>query len=172
MKTIFIRPLEAGDIKEIADAFAKIGWNKPASQYERYLEEQRAGAQVTLAAFADDRFAGYLNVVWETDYAPFREAGIPEIQDFNVLPEFQRQGIGTQLMDEAERLAGERSRWVGIGVGMTADYGAAQQLYVRRGYVPDGRGLCYDGQPLSWGQNVRVDDSLVLHFLKMLHDRE
>ena len=54
----------------------------------------------------------------------------------------------------------------GIGVGMTADYGAAQRLYIKRGYVPDGRGLVAGEHHVSWGETVRVDDDLVLYFTK------
>lgn len=56
----------------------------------------------------------------------------------------------------------------GIGVGMTPDYGAAQILYVKRGYIPDGRGLTKDGLPLVYGGQVTIDDSLTLYFLKSL----
>jgi hypothetical protein len=51
---------------------------------------------------------------------------------------------------------------------MTADYGAAQHLYVRRGYLPDGRGLHYADRSLSYGDTVTVDDALVLNFTKRL----
>ena len=36
-----IRLLESRDIPQIAEAFAKLGWHKPASQYEQYLLEQK-----------------------------------------------------------------------------------------------------------------------------------
>ena len=167
--TPLIRPLEERDILPLVAAFAAIGWsNKTAAQYERYLAEQREGKRVTPLAFVDDHFVGYLNVVWECDYPPFREAAIPEIQDFNVLPDFQRRGIGSALMDEAERIAAERSPIVGIGVGMTADYGRGQRLYVQRGYVPDGLGLTSRHRPLAWGETIVVDDDLVLWFTKRL----
>jgi ribosomal protein S18 acetylase RimI-like enzyme len=51
-----------------------------------------------------------------------------------VLPRYRRQAIGTKLMDEAERLILERSPIIGIGVGLDSDCGAAQRLYVKRGY--------------------------------------
>jgi hypothetical protein len=51
---------------------------------------------------------------------------------------------------------------VGLGVGLYTDYGAAQRLYVRRGYVPDGRGLSSNNRPVKPGTYIRVDDSLVL----------
>lgn len=164
-----IRLLEAGDIPSIASAFAAIGWDKPASQYERYLAEQSRGERVVLVAFQDERFAGYLTVAWQSGYAPFRAAGIPEIVDFNVLPQVRRRGIGSRLMDEAEQRVAERSAVVGIGVGMDPDYGAAQRLYVKRGYVPDGRGLSSNGRHVRWGETVTVDDGLNLHFTKELN---
>jgi len=77
-------------------------------------------------------------------------------------------GIGTALMDEAERVIAARSAVAGIGAGMTADYGAAQRLYVRRGYLPDGRGLMTHERPVIAGKSVLVDDDLVLYLTKRL----
>ena len=163
-----LRPLQVDDVPLIAAAFAHLGWNKPAAQYERYLAEQQTGIRDTLTAWQNARFAGYLTIVWQSDYPPFRDARIPEIRDFNVLPQFRRQGIGTALMDAAESRISERSPIIGIGVGMTQDYGAAQRMYVQRGYVPDGRGLMYQEKPVVYGVAVMADDNLVLFFTKTL----
>jgi hypothetical protein len=57
---------------------------------------------------------------------------------------------------------------MGIGVGLYADYGAAQRLYVRLGYRPDGRGVWYGAQPAVPGQPYRLDDDLVLFLEKAL----
>jgi len=173
LSNVQIRLLQQSDIQPIATEFAKLGWDKPASQYMRYLEEQEAGDRVVLVAFIDSMFAGYVTILWESPYPFFWQDGIPEIVDFNVLPRVQRRGIGTRLMDEAEKRIAERASIAGIGVGMTSDYGAAQILYVQRGYIPDGRGLIKDGIPLSHGDQVIVDDSLTLYFTKLLkHDRK
>jgi GNAT superfamily N-acetyltransferase len=167
-----IRLLQTSDIAPIAAAFAELGWNKPASQYEQYLSEQEVGQRVVLVAWAELQrlqtleFAGYVTVCWQSHYPPFREANIPEIVDFNVLPKFRRQGIGAALMDEAESRVAAVSPVVGLGVGMTSDYGAAQRMYAKRGYIPDGRGLHSRGQPIQYGQSVPVDDDLVLYFTK------
>ena len=163
-----IRPLKAKDPPVFEEAFSAQGWRKPAAQYERYLAEQERGERTVLVAELGGEFAGYLTVVWESGYAPFREESVPEICDFNVLKKFWRLGTGTALMDEAERRIAERSPIVGIGVGLTADYGAAQVLYARRGYVPDGRGLSHDGKFLIYGDTAPVDDGLVLHLTKRL----
>jgi ribosomal protein S18 acetylase RimI-like enzyme len=133
MKHLVIRPLEGRDVATISAAFTNLGWNKPRSQYERYLSEQQRGIRALFVAFVRGDFAGYVTIVWTPSYPPFLVAGISEIQDFIVLPRFRRQGIGTHLMDEAERKVSEHSPIVGIGVGMPPDYGAAQRLYVRPG---------------------------------------
>lgn len=51
---------------------------------------------------------------------------------------------------------------------MVTDYNAAQRLYARRGYVPDGLGVTYEGRYVDEGQQVPMDDALVLHFTKDL----
>jgi GNAT superfamily N-acetyltransferase len=169
-----IRLLERHDIIPIAAAFAALGWEKPASQYEKYLSEQEAGDRVVLVALLGVQnlpildFAGYVTICWRSHYPPFHEQNIPEIMDFNVLPQFRCQGIGSRLMDAAEQRVATVGSVVGIGVGMTADYGAAQRMYARRGYVPDGRGLFSRGGPVQYGQTVPVDDDLVLYFTKKL----
>jgi ribosomal protein S18 acetylase RimI-like enzyme len=167
-RELLIRRLESRDIPEIAEAFQQLNWNKTASQYERYLVEQASGIRNVYVAFLENKFAGYLTICWNSSYEPFQKEKIPEIVDFNVLPEFRRQGIGTQLMDKAESEIAKISAVAGIGVGMTPDYGAAQRLYVLRGYVPDGRGLHHRNHYPVYGEQVTVDDDLALYLTKKL----
>lgn len=163
-----IRPLESKDIPEIADAFRQLGWNKPASQYERYLAQQELGVRDVYVAFVNGRFAGYLTICWESSYEPFLVHSIPEIVDFNVLPKFRRMRIGTLLMDRAEREIARLSSVAGIAVGMTSDYGAAQKLYILRGYIPDGRGLHWRDHYVHYREEIIVDDDLALYLTKEL----
>lgn len=165
---ILIRQLKDRDIEVMSAAFAGIGWDKPVSLFQRYLDEQESGLRVVLIAMEAEVFCGYLTIVWASDYAFFRQQSIPEIVDFNVLPRFRRRGIGTILMDEAENLIAVKSGTAGIGVGLTEDYGAAHILYIKRGYIPDGRGLTQAGKPLSYGNCVIVNDDLTLYFTKRL----
>jgi len=164
-----IQLLRSQDIQPIAAAFGKLGWDKPESQYERYLAEQISGQRLVLVANLAGIFAGYVTIMWESRYRPFREAGIPEIVDFNVLPADRRQGIGTMLMDEAEYRISQRASIVGIGVGMTEDYGAAHILYIKRGYIPDGRGISWNGKICQYGDQVVIDDSLAIYFTKKIN---
>jgi GNAT superfamily N-acetyltransferase len=163
-----LRALKHEDCESIAHAFAAQRWHKPVELYARYFRQQTAGERDMILAEVDDRFAGYLTIEWRSHYLPFKEADIPEITDFNVLIALHRRGIGTRLMDEAERRIARVSAIAGIGVGMTPDYGPAHMLYIRRGYVPDGRGLWYDNRPLKHGDPTVVDDSLTLYHTKHL----
>ena len=167
--TPVIRLLESKDIQEIAKAFQELGWNKPVSQYERYLAQQELGVRDVYVALVDGEFAGYLTICWESSYQPFFVKSIPEIADFNVLPKFRRMGIGTQLMDRAEREIAKIGSVAGIGVGMTADYGAAQRLYVLRGYIPDGLGLHWKDHHVHYSEDIVVDDELALFLTKELN---
>jgi GNAT superfamily N-acetyltransferase len=165
---LYIRLLETRDLEPIAAACAALGWNKPISLYQRYLLEQEQNQRTVFIALLEGLFAGYLTIVWQPDYPPFGTKKIPEIQDFNVLPQFRRRGIGTCLMDTAEQLVANHSPTVGIGVGMTADYGAAQRMYILRGYIPDGHGLVSNNKFLKYGEMVEVDHDLNLHLIKIL----
>jgi GNAT superfamily N-acetyltransferase len=121
--------------------------------FERCLSEQREKKRVLLVAEKTGRLIGYVQLVWTPLYATFRRLEIPEIQDLNVIPEERGQGLGGQLVDACEALVREAEKSeVGISVGLNQSYGAAQRLYVKRGYVPDGAGLCYDDVPVRAGE--------------------
>ena len=171
-----IRLLQKSDCPIITAAFTAIGWDKPQSQYERYVAQQTSGDRKVYVAEVDGEFAGYGCVVWVSGYEHFRDAGIPEIVDLNVLPQFRRNGIASMIMDTAEAAIAERAAKLrpgepviaGIGVGLYPDYGPAQRMYVRRGYVPDARGVAYDGTVLDPMAETVNDDSLNLHLTKRL----
>lgn len=165
---IHIRLLDESDPVVISQAFQEQGWAKSAEQYIQYLAEQQNGERVTWVAELDGAFAGYVNVLWNSYYPSFREQGIPEINDFNVLIKYQRQGIGSRLMDRAEEVIHERTETAGIGVGVFSDYGKAQILYARRGYIPDGQGIHKHDRYLKWGDETIIDDDVVLYLTKKL----
>lgn len=170
--TTTVREMLEADCAAIADAFREEGsTTKTLAQYQGYFADSKEGRRVVLLAEHDGHFVGYLTIVWDSAYAPFREEGIPEIVDFNVLQKYRRRRIGTALMDEAEQRIAQRSPIAGIGVGLTPDYGAAQVSYVKRRYVPDGRGLMTHDRFAQYGDQVRVDDDLVLHLVKQLPER-
>ena len=169
MINVKVEPLAPAHVEEIPRAFAAVGWpGKNASLYRRYLAEQGSGARSVLVASADGRVLGYVTVLWRSGYVPFCDAGIPEVSDLNVLPQFRRQHVGTALMDAAESMIAVRSTTAGLGVGLYADYAAAHLMYLNRGYVPDGRGVAYQFAPVAPGTTVRVDDDLNLMMTRVL----
>jgi GNAT superfamily N-acetyltransferase len=165
-----IRVLDKTDIAVIVSSFKKSGWQtKPASVFEQYLDEQNNDKRICLVAFVDDEFAGYVTLKWQSDYNNFSKDKVPVISDLNVLPGFRNKGIGSALIEKCEEHAAERSNIVGIGVGLYPDYGSAQRLYIKRGYIPDGHGATYNNQHVMPGREYIMDDDLVLWFTKKLN---
>ena len=160
------------DIDLISAAFNEIGWNKPVSLFEEYLTEQELGARLVWVAHAKDKFAGYVTLKWQSQYQSFKEQNIPEIMDLNVLPAYRKMGIGSLLLDSAEKVASTKSQIIGIGVGLyggaDGGYGPAQSLYMKRGYIPDGKGVTYNYEPTIPGNSYPLDDDLVLWLTKKL----
>jgi len=151
-----------------ADAFRRLGFNRPDGYYEQCLAENRMNKRVTLFAMSGSDMAGCAHLKFESDYPYFMENGIPEINDLNVFPEYRRQGIANRLMDAFEAIAAETGTHIGIGVGLFASYGAAQRIYCRRGYIPDGKGVSYQNKIVEKGAMVRLDDELALYFTKQV----
>lgn len=169
MNDLTIKPLNKEDISEIVSAFVQIGWNKPKSLYETYLEEQIDGKRSVFIAKEDGKFCGYVTLKWTSDYHSFNEQHIPEIADLNVLPLYRKKGIGTKLIQACEHLAKDRGKkMVGLGVGLIADYGNAQRLYIHLGFLPDGEGLHYKNTKINYGENVKADDDLVIYLTKSI----
>jgi len=167
-ENLLIRPLTEDDPECISAAFAGQGWDKPVAQYQRYLQEQTDGARAVFVAECGGDLAGYVTLVWVSNYPPFRSRNIPEIVDLNVLKIYQRRRIASALLEVVEKLAGKRSAVVGIGVGLTAAYGPAQRLYVKHGYVPDGHGVFQNGRFPAHGDQIQVDDDLALYLTRDL----
>lgn len=166
--SISIRAVGTADLASIVEAFELAGCAVTPEQLDRYLAEQSAGLRLFLFATWDGRVGGYLTLGWDAEYPPFRDAGLPEIQDLEVIPELRRRGLAAALLSRAEELASERSHAVGLSVGVYQAYGPAQRLYASRGYLPDGRGMTAGTRSLLGGETVQIDDSLSLHLIKDL----
>ncbi len=167
---LIIRDMEEPDAQVFTDELTAQGWHPELSGYLSRLQERAEGKCVALTAVYEGCPAGYVYVYLRADGdGPFREKGWPVIVDFNVLKKYQRRGIGNRLMDAAERIAGRYADTVCLGVGLCGSYGAAQRMYVRRGYIPDGSGVWYQGRPCVQYETVcTVDDDLILFLSKKL----
>ncbi|BAG39982.1 hypothetical protein OTT_0524 [Orientia tsutsugamushi str. Ikeda] len=123
-------------------------------------------------AHVHEQFAGYITLKWQSQYQSFKAQRIPEIMDLNVLPHYRKMGIGSLLLETAEKGASTKSEIIGIGVGLYAGadcgYGSDQRLYIKHGYIPDGKGVTYNYELTIPGNSYSLDDDLVLWFTKKL----
>ena len=139
------------------------------AEARRYLADHAEPDGASLIATTGSDVMGYIAIIWESDYAGFRSRGILLIHQIAVAGPFRRQGVATLLMDAAEQLVRDRGiATLGITVGLFDEYGPAQALYGRRGYIPDGRGACRGQRPLSKGMHVTIDDDLIIWLTKEL----
>lgn len=162
-----IRMMLKEDAGIMAKAFQEQGWSKSIEQYESYFKQQEANQRLVLI-IEDDGFCGYLTIVWQSDYKYFSNNHIPEIVDLNVLMKHRSKGYGYQLMKEAETIISQTHSEVGLRVGLLKDYGQAQRLYAKLGYMPDGLGISSGDHHYEYFENALVDDDLVLGYTKSL----
>lgn len=169
MSPITIRPLEPDDLALIAKTDGGPAWNAAPPLWQQYLADMAGGERDVLTAFDGGDLVGYGSLVWRSDYPPFAAEQIPEINNLVVADRARNRGIASRLIGHFEQLAVAKGRHlVGIGVGLYADYGAAQRLYAKLGYQPDGRGITYAGKHAIPDQTVSVDDDLILWLTKSI----
>ena len=167
---IDLRPLRADDLPRLAATQGGAAWkghNK--RRWNRYLTQQSQGLRDVLLADTGEAIVAYGSLAWVSQNPSFRIAGIPEIQDLVVAEAYRNVGLGTRMirsLEERASVAGHRL--IGLGVGLYRDYGAAQRLYSRLGYVLDGSGVSYKNVGVEPGSQVTVDDDLVIWMLRVL----
>lgn len=165
---IIIRDLEPADAGKITDEEIKQGWNVLIDKYTDRLKDRDAGKCVSLAAEYNGNVAGYINVYPRSEWGAFANKGYAEIIDFGVLEKYRCLGIGSRLMDAAEKVAANYSDTVYLGVGLHSGYGSAQRMYAKRGYIPDGSGVWYGEKPCAPYAPCENDDDLNLYLYKKL----
>jgi ribosomal protein S18 acetylase RimI-like enzyme len=158
------------DIDKLVYGFKEQNWNKPHELFSNYYNEQENKEKLVIIAELNDQVAGYVTLLPYAKDGPFANKSIPEIIDFNVLIKYQKRGIGRKIMDIAEMLAKEKSDYVSLSVGLHYGYGSAQRMYVKRGYIPDGTGVWYNGNQLEQNEKCENNDDLNLYFLKSLKE--
>ena len=166
--TILIRDMTEADVKVLADGEIAQGWGDTTEKHETRLRDKAAERCTPLVAEYDGQTVGYISVYRRTAHGPFAGKGWPELVDFGVLEKLRGHGIGGKLMDAAEKIAGEESSVVCIGVGLHSGYGSAQRMYIKRGYVPDGSGVWYRDEVCPPYGACCNDDDLVLYLSKKL----
>jgi GNAT superfamily N-acetyltransferase len=158
---IVIRRAGEGDIPALHELYDSIG-----KKEEGYFEEAFGRSDIYMA-YANKSLAGFCLLNFAPRYRIYRRLNIPEIQDINVLPAERRKGIAIALINYCEEIAREQGHdMIGISVGLSREYGPAQILYAKLGYVPDGNGVTYDREPIAPERAYRIDDDLSLMLIK------
>jgi GNAT superfamily N-acetyltransferase len=169
---IELRRLRSDDLPHLAATQGGAAWKgHDDKRWNRYVAEQNQGHRDVLLADTAEAIVAYGSLAWVSQNPFFRSAGIPEIQDLVVAEAYRSRGLGTRMIGALEaraRAAGHLR--VGIGVGLYRDYGPAQRLYSRLGYVLDGTGVSYKNVSVEPGSQVKVDDDLVLWMLRDLEE--
>ncbi len=156
-----IRQASAEDVPALYNLYEQIG-KEDAGYFEACFEKEC----LILIVSKDNKNIGFGVLNFQPKYRFYQKLNIPEIQDLNVVPEEREQGVATALLTAFENIARDQgAEYIGISVGLTKDYGPAQRLYAKQGYIPDGNGITYDREGVVAGQSYPVDDDLSL----MLH---
>ena len=164
-----IAPITPTHVASILARDGGNGWNRRETHWSDVLQQVEAGKRASLVAVHDGHVVGYGNLLWRSGYRGFAAAGIPEVHDLATDVRRRGEGIATSLIAEFEALARRRGHAIiGLGVGLYADYGPAQRLYVRLGYVPDGHGITYRQEPVMPGAALPIDDDMLLWLTKQL----
>ena len=165
---IIIRSMISEDAKVLYDTYLSYGWHPDINTYENYYKEQEEGKRLVFIAEYEGRVSGQCTLVLNPDEGPWANRGIPEIADLTVFFDVHNKGIGSKILDAVEKEASKISGQVYLAVGVHSGYGAAQRIYVKRGYVFDGSGVWYQGKQLEQYAPCCNDDDLVLFMIKEL----
>ena len=162
-----IRPMELGDVLPLCEAERDVS-DENRHYYERHLANQAKGDCSALLALADGRIAGHVFLYYRCRWGSMKNQGLPCVVDLFVFEPYRRAGIATLLMDACEDIARRHSDRIYLDVGLNSDYGPAQQMYIRRGYLPDGCGAYYRQEVCPVDAECRNNDELTLCLIKRL----
>lgn len=166
---VSIRDMVEADATILNDEYAAQGWHPDVEYYHMRMREAAEGKCAALVAEYQGHPAGSVYLYFSANEGPFKEKRWPIIVDLGVLQKYQRKGIGNRLMIAAEQIAAQHADIVCLGVGLCKEYGSAQRMYVKRGYIPDGSGVWYqDKQCVQYETVCTVDDDLLIYLYKML----
>jgi predicted N-acetyltransferase YhbS len=160
------RVVQPGEIAQVKQEVKEAFFSGDEATIDAHFEDHENGASTTILGCEDGRLVGIVTIRWYSRYPLFRERQIPLIQNIEIRYEDRGRGLGNQMLERTEQEVARRSPIAGLVVGITEDYGPAQRLYARRGFVPDGRGVCHQFTPLQNGDVVTVDHDLLLWLVK------
>lgn len=170
---IAIRLMQANDICNISIAEDDSSGSSK-DYFEQQLNWQKDGESFALLAFFDGQIAGCVFLFQKCRWGGLRNLGLPSIVDLYVMERYRKSGVGTALLYVAEDMAAQYNDKIYLNVPINSAHGAAQKLYMKRGYVPDGSGLYHDPDGNGHCEVCPVnamcmnDDNLTLCLVKAL----
>ena len=165
---LIIRSMRPEDAKVYYDTYLSYDWHPQIETYDNYYKEQQAGERLVFVPEYEGKVVGICTLVLHPAEGPWGGKDIPEIVDLCVFFHIHKYGIGSKLLDVAEAEAAKRSDMVFLAVGCHSGYGAAQRIYIKRGYIPDGSGVWYQNRQLAQYAPCVNDDDLLLFMSKKL----
>lgn len=167
---IRIRSMELNEPQITSYPYTFLGKQSIINNYFNYCRVQEKGKTYIFSAEYDGKIVGYSKLKTQSTTGPFAGKSIPEIVDFTVFLEYQGRGFGNKILDVTEQAASKISNTISICIGLHQGYGAAQRIYARRGYIPDGSGVWFMGTPLEKYKNCCNNNELVIYLSKELQE--
>ena len=157
---VVVRPLAPDELTLLERHVDQDFGNRGKHRTRLALQEQ--GQATYLVAWLAGLPVGHALIRWEGAEAEAVRSGLagcPDVEDLFVVPGLRSSGIGSQLLEAAERLAGDRGR-DRIGMSVDVANARARALYERRGYRDAGLGTFVlrgtwvdrDGAERAWAE--------------------
>jgi GNAT superfamily N-acetyltransferase len=162
-----IKEVTAGELASVAGWFAREYYEGDSSAADMHFGDHFDGG-TTLLGRTEGKIAGFITIRWVSGNVEFRKNNVPLIHHLEVFNPYKRHGLGNRLVEAAEHRISRVADTAGICVGIFDAYGPAQRLYVKRGYVPDGRGVCKSQVPIRQGEVHPIDHDLIIWLTKDL----
>ena len=165
--SIHVRIMDYDDIPLICKADNNESESNVA-YLRKQLDNQKKQECSALLALYNSEIAGYVFLYYKCRWGGLANSGLPCVIDLIVFEKYRKNGIATALMDIAEDIAKKHNNKVYLDVCLNSEYGPAQRLYVKRGYVPDGKGVYYEEKVCETNAICKNDDELTLCLVKEL----
>ncbi len=166
-KNIDVRIMSCDDIPFICKAD-----NDESEKNIAYLTNQLANQEKqecsALLALYNGKIAGHVFLYYKCRWGGLANSDLPCVIDLKVFEKYRKNGIATALMDAAEKIAKKHNDKIYLDVCLNSEYGPAQRLYVKRGYVPDGKGAYYEEKVCETNAICKNDSELTLCLIKEL----
>lgn len=166
-ENVVIREMSYDDIPFICKADNDES-EKNVAYLKNQLKNQDNHECSALIALYQGKAAGYVFLYYKCRWGGLANCNIPGVVDLIVFEEYRKKGIATNLMNVAEDIAKRHSDKVYLDVCLYSEYGPAQRLYIKRGYLPDGKGVYYEEKVLETDAICKNNDELTLCLIKEL----